>query len=137
VANLETEDVVAWVKDITHGRGVNVVYDSVGRDTFAPSLECLAPRGMMVSFGQSSGPPPPLDVKVLAQKGSLFLTRPALQHYIATRQELLEGARALFEVVRKGAVQVEVRQRFPLEKAAEAHGALQERRTTGSSVLLP
>jgi NADPH2:quinone reductase len=112
-----------------------VVYDSVGRDTFMKSLDCLKVRGLMVSFGNASGAPEPFPPNVLAQKGSLYLTRPTLFHYIATRQQLEQSAKELFEVVSGGKVKIEVQQRFALADAAEAHRALQERRTTGSTVL--
>ena len=131
------ESFVEKVKELTGGRGVPVVYDSVGRDTFHDSLACLRPRGLMVSFGQSSGPVEPLDPGLLAAGGSLFLTRPTLMHYAADRRELLDSATALFDVVAAGHVKVEVRQTFPLADAAEAHRALESRRTTGSTVLLP
>ena len=131
------ESFVDRVRELTEGRGVPVVYDSVGRDTFLDSLECLAPRGLMVSFGQSSGPVDPIDPGRLSQKGSLFLTRPTLMHYVASRAELESAASALFDVVEGGHVKVEVRQTFPLADAAEAHRALEGRRTTGSTVLLP
>ena len=131
------ESFVDRVRELTGGRGVPVVYDSVGRDTFLDSLDCLAPRGLMVSFGQSSGSVPPLDPGLLSTKGSLFLTRPTLMHYTATRAELESSAAALFEVVEGGHVKVEVRQTFPLAEAAEAHRALEGRRTTGSTVLVP
>jgi NADPH2:quinone reductase len=131
------EDVVARVKAITGGRGVPVVYDAVGKDTFMQSLDCLGPRGTMVSFGQASGMVPPLDVTVLSAKGSLYLTRPTLFHYTATREDLLASASALFHVVRSGAVRVEVGQTYPLRDAARAHDDLEARRTVGSTVLVP
>ncbi len=131
------ESFVDRVRELTGGRGVPVVYDSVGRDTFLDSLDCLAPRGLMVSFGQSSGSVPPLDPGLLSTKGSLFLTRPTLMHYTTTRADLESSAAALFEVVEGGHVKVEVRQTFPLAEAAEAHRALEGRRTTGSTVLVP
>jgi NADPH2:quinone reductase len=134
---LGRDDVVARVRELTGGSGVPVVYDSVGRDTFTTSLDCLARRGTLVGFGNASGAPPPFDPLTLAAKGSLFLTRPSLMDYTATREELLESAGALFSVVRSGAVHVEVRQRWPLAQAAQAHEALEARATTGSSVLLP
>jgi NADPH:quinone reductase len=133
----DREDVVARVKEITGGKGVPVVYDSVGKDTFAISLDCLAPLGMLVSFGQSSGKVPPLETAILAQKGSLFFTRPTLMTYVAARDDLLTSAGELFEVVRSGAVRIEINQRFPLRDAAEAHRALEGRKTTGSTILLP
>ena len=108
---------------------------SVGRETFMKSLDCLRPRGLMVSFGNASGPPDPIAPGLLSQKGSLFLTRPTLNHYIATRQELEQSANELFEVIASGKVKVEVKQRFALEDAAEAHRALEGRKTTGSTVL--
>lgn len=135
--NYTKEDFQARVKEITGGKMLPVVYDSVGRDTFMKSLDCLAPLGMMVVFGNASGAVPPFDVGLLAAKGSLFLTRPTLATYTARREDLVASADALFEVVRKGAVKIEVNQRFPLKDAAEAHRALEARRTTGSTVLLP
>ncbi|TQF77367.1 quinone oxidoreductase [Elioraea sp. Yellowstone] len=131
------EDFQARVKEITGGKMLPVVYDSVGRETFLKSLDCLAPLGMMVVFGNASGAVPPFDVGILAAKGSLFLTRPTLATYTAKREDLVASAEALFEVVRKGAVKIEVNQRFPLRDAAEAHRALEARQTTGSTVLLP
>ncbi len=131
------DDLVTAVKDLTFGRGVDVVYDSIGKDTFMASLDCLRPLGMMVSFGQSSGPMQPIDVGVLAAKGSLFLTRPTLFTYIAERGMLVESANALFDVVAAGQVGIEVNQTFPLADAADAHRALEGRQTTGSTVLLP
>ena len=125
------------VKRITSGAMVPVVYDSVGADTFAASLDCLAPRGMMVSFGNASGPVPPFDIATLAAKGSLFLTRPSLAGYTGKRDELERAAADLFAVVGSGAVQIRVNQTFPLQDAARAHEALEARRTTGSTVLLP
>jgi NADPH:quinone reductase len=131
------EDVVARVRELTGGAGVPVVYDSVGKDTFAASLDALAPRGMLVTFGQSSGAVPPFDVLTLSAKGSLYLTRPTLATYAARREDLLESARALFDVVLAGDVKVRIGQTFALADAAEAHRALEGRRTTGSTVLLP
>jgi len=128
------EDFAARVKAITNGGGVDVVYDSVGQATFMKSLDCLRPMGMMVSFGQSSGPMPPFDMALLAQKGSLFLTRPTLMTYTAKRDDLLAHARDLFEVIQSGAVKVEVRRTYPLAEASRAHRDLEGRRTTGSSV---
>lgn len=132
-----TGDFPARVREITDGRGVDVVYDSVGRATFMKSLDCLRPMGMMVCFGQASGPVPPLDLSVLAAKGSLFLTRPSLMTYTARREDLLAHAGDLFEVVGRGAVRVEIRGRYPLAEAARAHRDLEGRRTTGSSILIP
>jgi len=128
-------DFVAEVERITGGAKLPVVYDSVGKDTFFKSLDCLRPRGMMVSFGNSSGTPEPFDTSLLASKGSLFLTRPTLYSYTITRPELEQAAGELFEVVASGKVKIEVKQRFPLENAAEAHRALEARQTRGSSVL--
>ncbi|MBM3541558.1 MAG: quinone oxidoreductase [Alphaproteobacteria bacterium] len=125
------------VKDITGGKGLPVVYDSIGKDTFEASLDCLRPRGLMVSFGNASGPVPPFSLATLGQKGSLFLTRPSLMAYTATREELVASAAALFEVVAKGAVKIEVRQTYALKDAAQAHRDLEARKTTGSTVLLP
>ena len=128
------EDFVARVKEITGGKGVDVVYDSVGQTTFLKSLDCLRPMGMLVSFGQSSGPIGLFDPALLAQKGSLFLTRPSLMTYTARREDLLTHARDLFEVVQNGAVTVAVRQTYPLVEAPRAHRDLEGRKTTGSSV---
>ena len=131
------EDFVSKVKEITQGKGVDVVYDSVGQATFMKSLDCLRPLGMMVSFGQSSGPIPPFDLAILGAKGCLFLTRPSLMVYTAKREDLLAHARDLFEVVKKGAVKIEIRQTYPLAEAAQAHRDLEGRKTTGSSILIP
>jgi len=128
------EDFAARVKDLTSGRGVDVVYDSVGQATFMKSLDCLRPMGMMVSFGQSSGSMPPFDLAILAQKGSLFLTRPSLMTYTAVREDLLAHARDLFAVVQSGAVKVEVSRTYPLAEAPRAHRDLEGRKTTGSSI---
>ena len=129
------EDFAERVREITGGAGVPVVYDSVGAATFEASLNCLRPRGLMVSFGNASGKPAPLDVVSLAQRGSLYLTRPSLMTYAAARADLLESAEALFEFMREGAVKVAVGQRFALRDAAAAHRALEARRTTGSTIL--
>ena len=131
------EDFVAKVKEITKGAGVPVVYDSVGKDTFYKSLDCLAPLGLMASFGQSSGPYGPVDVGILAAKGSLFLTRPSLNTYTAKREDLVKTANDLFDVVKSGAVKINVNQTFALKDAAESHRALEGRKTTGSVVLVP
>ncbi|MEJ2428449.1 MAG: quinone oxidoreductase [Deltaproteobacteria bacterium] len=130
------EDFVSRVKEITQGKGVDVVYDSVGQTTFMKSLDCLRPLGMMVSFGQSSGSIPPFDLGILGAKGSLFLTRPSLMVYTAKREDLIAHARDLFEVVEKGAVKIEIRQTYPLAEAAQAHRDLESRKTTGSSILI-
>jgi NADPH2:quinone reductase len=129
------QDFAAEVDRITRGEKLPVVYDSVGRDTFMKSLDCLRPRGMMVSFGNASGPPDPIAPGLLAQNGSLFLTRPTLFTYIASRDELVESASDLFEMVSSGKVRVEVKQRFPLRGAAEAHRQLEARKTSGSTIL--
>ena len=131
------ESLPAEVRRITKGAMVPVVYDGVGRDSFNASLDCLAPLGLMVSFGNASGPVPPVDLSTLNAKGGLFLTRPGLATYMSTRQELTTGAEALFEVVRSGAVKIHVNQSFALADAATAHQALEARQTTGSTVLLP
>jgi NADPH2:quinone reductase len=130
-------DLPAEVKRITGGAMVPVVYDSVGKDTFMASIDCLAPLGMMVSYGNSSGPVGAIDVGMLAAKGSLFLTRPSLATYTAKRADLEATCADLFKVVLDGAVTIRVNQTFPLSEAAEAHRALEARRTTGSTVLLP
>jgi NADPH2:quinone reductase len=131
------EDFPSRVKELTQGRGVDVVYDSVGQSTFMKSLDCLRPMGMMVSFGQASGPVPPFDLGLLAAKGSLFLTRPSLMTYTARREDLLAHARDLFEVVEKGAVRIEIRQSYPLSEAARAQRDLEARKTSGSTILIP
>jgi len=130
------DDFVAEVERITGGAKLPVVYDSIGRDTFLKSLDCLRPRGLMVSFGNASGPVDPFPPGILAQKGSLFLTRPTMYHYTATRAELEAAANELFELVENGTIRIEVNQRFPLRDAAEAHRALEARRTSGSTVLI-
>ncbi|MEY2669462.1 MAG: Quinone oxidoreductase 1 [Pseudomonadota bacterium] len=131
------EDFVARTRELTGGQGVPVVYDSVGRSTFEGSLDCLSPLGLMVSYGNASGPVPPFDLAQLAAKGSLFLTRPTLFSYTARREDLEQGARELFEVIRSGQVRVEVKHRWSLARAADAHRALEGRHTTGSIVLVP
>nr|WP_235031385.1 quinone oxidoreductase [Geminicoccus flavidas] len=131
------EDFVARVKELTGGKGVDVVYDSVGKDTFLKSLDCLKRLGMMVTFGQSSGKVEPFDTGLLAQKGSLFLTRPTLFSYVAERQDLLETARDLTDVVASRAVKIQVEQKYPLADAAAAHRDLEARKTTGATVLIP
>src|SRR3954447_17971466 len=128
-------DFVAEVQRITDGEKLPVVYDSVGRDTFMKSLDCLKVRGLMVSFGNASGPPAPIPPNLLAQKGSLYLTRPTLFHYIATRDQLESSAGELFDVVQDGKVKIEVKQHLPLKDAAEAHRELEARKTTGSTIL--
>jgi len=131
------ENFVERVREITNGQGVAAVYDSVGQATFMGSLDCLRRLGMMVSFGNASGPVPPFEPGILAAKGSLFLTRPTLMTYTAERADLLASAADLFEVVTNGAVRIEVRQTYPLAETARAHRDLEARRTTGSTVLLP
>ena len=130
-----SQDFVVEVDRITNGAKLPVVYDSIGMDTFQQSLDCLAPKGLMVSFGNASGPVPPVEPGLLAQKGSLFLTRPTLFTCTAKRAELEEAASELFDVVASGKVKVEVKQRFALKDAAEAHRALEARQTSGSTVL--
>ena len=130
------ESFVDRVGELTGGKGVPVVYDSVGKDTFDDSLRCLQPRGLMVSFGNASGAVEPFRPVLLAQKGSLFLTRPTLANYTATRQELEETTADLFDVIGSGAVRIEINQRYALQDAAQAHRDLEARRTTGSTVLI-
>jgi NADPH2:quinone reductase len=130
-------NLAADVRRITAGAMVPVAYDSVGRDTFNTTLDCLAPLGLMVSFGNASGPVPPVDISVLAAKGSLYLTRPSFSTYTATHGDLLAAAQDLFSAVLSGAIKIQVNQTFALKDAAAAHEALENRRTTGSTVLLP
>jgi NADPH2:quinone reductase len=137
VIDYKSEDVVARVKEITGRAGVAAVFDSVGKTTFAASLDCLRPRGMLVLFGQSSGVVPPFDLGLLNTKGSLFVTRPTIGHYTATRDELLQSANALFDVVRSGAVKIQIGQTYALRDAVKAHADLEGRQTTGSTLLLP
>jgi len=125
------------VKEITKGAGVPVVYDGIGTDTFMGSLDCLAPLGLMVSYGSASGAVPPFELAILSQKGSLFLTRPTLMTYTAKREDLVKCASELFSVVKKGAVKITINQTYPLKEAAQAHRDLESRKTTGSTVLLP
>ncbi len=131
------EDFAAEARRLTGGAGVQVVYDSVGRTTFLKSLDCLAPRGMMVLYGQSSGPVEPFDPQMLNQRGSLYLTRPSLGHYTATRSELLERAADVLGDVADGSLKVRIGREFPLDAAPEAHRELEGRRTTGKVLLLP
>ena len=131
------EDFAAAVKRRTAGAGVEVVYDSVGRTTFDKSLECLAPRGMLVLFGQSSGPVPPVDLQILNRRGSLFATRPSLGHYVATRAELLERAGTVLGWVREGRLRLHIWRELPLSLADEAHRRLESRATTGKLLLIP
>lgn len=129
------QDFVSEVNRLTGGEKLPVVYDSVGRDTFLKSLDCLKTRGLMVSFGNASGPPEPIPPNLLAQKGSLYLTRPTLFHYVASRQQLEQSAGELFDMVSSGKVKIEVKQRFALRDAADAHRQLEARKTTGSTIL--
>ncbi len=137
VIDYTTQDFVAETRRITNGAGVHVVYDSVGLTTFDKSLDCLVPRGMMALFGQSSGRVPPFDPQILNRKGSLFLTRPTLNHYVATRDELEQRAKDLFDWVNRGLLHVHIGAEFPLARAADAHRALEGRETTGKVLLLP
>ena len=134
VINYKEENFVERVKEITHGLGVPVVYDSIGKDTFMNSLDCLSPRGMMVSFGQSSGPLEPFNLGLLSSKGSLFITRPSLMHYTSDPLELRTGATALFDKIKTGSVNVNINQTYPLKEAKQAHIDLENRKTTGSTV---
>lgn len=137
VVVMSREKLSERVKEITKGKGVPVVYDGVGKDTFVESLDCLMPLGLMASFGNASGAVAPVNIGILAQKGSLFLTRPTLVNYTSTREDLLTATRELFAVVKKGAVKIAINQRYPLREAAQAHRDLEARKTTGSTVLLP
>lgn len=131
------ENFTERVREITGGKGVPVVYDGIGKDTFAGSLDCLAPRGMMVTYGNASGPVPPVDLSVLSAKGSLKITRPTLMTYTARRELLEPMAAELFDVVSSGKVKIEIHQRYDLQNAAQAHRDLEARKTTGSTILLP
>jgi NADPH2:quinone reductase len=137
VINYNTEDVVQRVLDITGGAKVPVVFDSVGKDTFTRSLDCLAPLGLMVSFGNSSGAVPPFSLSELVSRGSLFITRPTLATYAAKREDLEAMAADLFQMVSSGKIKIEINQRYPLAEAARAHSELEARRTTGKTILLP
>ena len=137
VINYSTENFTQRVKEITGGKGVPVVYDSVGKSTWEGSLDCLEPRGMMVSFGNASGAVAPVNIGILAQKGSLYLTRPTLVNYTATRTDLEETAKSLFDIVASGKVKIEVTGTYKLADAAKAHGDLEGRKTTGSIILVP
>jgi NADPH2:quinone reductase len=137
VIDTQSEDIVARVKSLTGGAGVSVVFDSVGKDTFAASLDSLRPRGLLVLFGQSSGVVPPLELSQLAAKGSLFLTRPSLAHYVASRSDLELSAGRLCAAVSSGAVRIQIGRSYPLRDAAQAHRDLEARKTTGSTLLLP
>ncbi|WP_349609558.1 quinone oxidoreductase [Cupriavidus sp. DF5525] len=131
------ESFVDRVKEITNGKGVPAVYDSIGKDTFQGSLDCLAPRGTMVSFGNASGPVPPFDLSVLGNKGSLRLTRPTLMTYVVHRELLEPMVADLFDAVTTGKVKIDIRQRYALSEVAQAHRDLESRKTTGSTILLP
>jgi NADPH2:quinone reductase len=131
------QDFVAAVKKITKGRGVDVVYDAVGKDTLVKSFDCVRRRGMVVTFGSASGKPPAIEPHLLTAKGSLYLTRPTLADYVATRRDLEQAASALFNAVRDGIVQADVRQRYALRDVAKAHADLEARKTTGTTLLIP
>ena len=137
VINYREEDFVTMVKAYTKGQGVDVVYDSIGKDTFPGSLDCLKPLGLWVSFGQASGPVPDFKITLLSQKGSLYATRPSIGNYTSTRKDLVATANDLFEVVGSGKVKIAVNETYPLAEAARAHRDLEARLTTGSTVLLP
>jgi NADPH2:quinone reductase len=137
VINYRREDVVARVRELTGGRGVDVVYDSVGKDTWDRSLDCLAPLGVLVSFGNASGPVPPVTLGILAQKGSIYVQRPTLGTHLATREAAQAMADELFAMVTTGKVSVPVERRYPLAEAAQAHRDLEARITTGAGVLVP
>jgi len=137
VINYKTEDIVARVKEITGGRGVKVVYDSIGKDTWEASLDSLRPLGLMVTYGNASGPVPPFSVGTLAAKGSLYVTRPTLFTHLATRESTQAMADDLFGMVTSGQVKIRIDQRYPLAEVAQAHRDLEARKTTGSTVLLP
>jgi NADPH:quinone reductase len=131
------ENFVERVKEITGGKGVPVVYDSVGKDTYMGSLDCLQPRGLLAMFGNGSGPVPPFDLGMLAAKGSLYVTRPTLMTYTAKREDLEAAAAELFDVIKSGKVKIEINQTYALKDAAQTHRDLENRKTTGSTVLLP
>lgn len=137
VINYRNENVAERVKEITAGRKVPVVYDGVGKDTFLASLDCLAPRGLLVSFGNASGPVTGVDLGILAAKGSLYVTRPTLATYAATNEDYAEIGKNVFDVVAKGAVKVQINQRYKLADAAQAHRDLEARKTTGATILVP
>ncbi|MDF1685595.1 MAG: quinone oxidoreductase [Parvibaculaceae bacterium] len=137
VINYSHEDIATRVKEITDGKGVPVVYDGVGKDTFAASLDCLQPRGLLASFGNASGPVTGVDLGILATKGSLYVTRPTMIHYTLTQEEFDETAADVFDAVARGAIKANVNQRYPLSQAARAHEELETRKTTGASILIP
>jgi len=131
------EDFVVRAKELTNGKGVNVVYDSIGKDTFMQSLDCIKPRGMMVTYGNASGPVPPIDVGILGVKGSLKLTRPTVMTYAHDRSLLEPMSADLFDKVMSGKIKIEINQRYQLQDAAQAHRDLEDRKTTGSTIFLP
>jgi NADPH2:quinone reductase len=135
--NYKRENFVEKVREITEGQGVPVVYDSIGKDTFTGSLDCLAPRGMMVSFGSASGPVPPFSLGELASRGSLFITRPSVFDYTAKRDDLEKSAAELFSMIESGKIKVNINQRYALKDVAQAHRDLEARKTTGSTILIP
>ncbi len=137
VINYKTEDFVKRTKELTSGQGVDVVYDSIGKDTYPGSLDCLKPRSLWVSFGNASGAITGMDIGILAAKGSLYATRPTLMTYTAKREDLVANANDLFDVVSRGIVKINVNQTYPLKETAQAHRDLEARKTTGSTVLLP
>ena len=135
--NYSREDFLDQVKEITKGAGVPVVYDSVGKATFEASIKCLKPRGLFVSFGTTTGAPPPVEAGLLQKQGSLYFTRPTLVTYTATREELVASAAAVFDMVTRGVIRVHIGARYPLAEAARAHADLEAGRTVGSSLLIP
>jgi len=137
VINYSHEDIATRVKEITDGKGVPVVYDGVGKDTFIASLDCLQPRGLLASFGNASGPVTDVDLGILATKGSLYVTRPTMIHYTMTQEDFDETAADVFDAVARGAIKANINQRYPLSQAARAHEDLAARKTTGASILLP
>ena len=137
VINYSRENVVERVREITEGRGVPVVYDGVGKDTFEISLDCLAPRGLLATFGNASGPVTGVNLGILTQKGSLYVTRPSLMHYVASDEDLAANTADVFDAVARGAISIDINQRYALADAQKAHQDLEGRRTTGASVLVP
>jgi NADPH2:quinone reductase len=135
VINYSRDDIAETVKELTNGQGVDVAYDSMGLDTFNASLDCLRPRGLMVTYGNATGAVPPVDILHLMRKGSLFLTRPTLLHYATTRDELAEGSIALFDVIDSGDVKIKINQTYDLKDAAKAHAGVESRKTTGATIL--
>ncbi len=137
VINSSKDDFVEKVREATDGKGARVVYDSLGKDTFERGLDCLQPHGLMVSYGNATGPVSIPDLGILSRKGSLFVVRPKLFDYTSTHAELINNAEALFDVIQKGVVQVNIGQKFALKDIAKAHNALENRETTGSTIILP